>query len=397
MSAFSENSFTADDYYKSRPQYPLSLFDYIYRFHQSQQQARAAQLQQQHNAGVGGASGSAHPGYASRNAADLFNSLRQTTRALDIACGPGEATVPLSRYFDEVVGIDPSEVMIQSAKRAYTVEYPKVTFVTGSAEEFVNASIGGGSTSNIVTEDIFLGDDYCDSTSPQIQQQSQPKRASFKVAPNSVDFISAAEGAHWFDLDKFYYNASLALKPGGTLAIWGYCNHIYTEPGNPYQLEKAAEIQNLYLYSDEHLGPYWQQPGRDILQDRMVGFEPQSMMYQQPPSGDGSIMPSNTRFIHVERHDNVATSRYPKLQREKSSASVPSKAFIMRRVVHLLDVVSYLKTSSAYYKWKSANAGAPYDPIDKMMDEIKEVTGWTNSTLVTIEYDTFLILATKEF
>ncbi|VVT48620.1 uncharacterized protein SAPINGB_P001868 [Magnusiomyces paraingens] len=373
MSAFSDSSFTADDYHRSRPQYPLSLFEYIYRYHQSQQQIKASQqTQQQQQQTLGVATDTGYSSSAFGGPAEIFSSIRQTTRALDIACGPGEATVPMSRYFDEVVGLDPSEVMIQAAKRAYTVEYPKVTFVTGSAEEFVN--------DNTDSSDISLEFNLPD---------TQRHRAEFKVVPNSVDLISAAEGAHWFDLNQFYHNASLALKPGGTLAIWGYGNHIYTEPGNPYQLEKAAEIQNYYLYDNDQLGPYWQQPGREILLDRMVGYEPQSLL-QNP---DNLL----TRFSHVERHDNVVTARYAKTRRPKSMISVPSDAFIMRRVLHLLDIMYYLKTSSAYHKWKVANPNAPYDVIDKMMTEVKEVTGWNNSTVVTIEYDTFLILATKEF
>jgi ubiquinone/menaquinone biosynthesis C-methylase UbiE len=40
----------------------------------------------------------------------------------------------------------------------------------------------------------------------------------------TVDLITTAQAAHWFDLDAFFTESNRLLKPGGVLAIWGYGN-----------------------------------------------------------------------------------------------------------------------------------------------------------------------------
>ena len=38
----------------------------------------------------------------------------------------------------------------------------------------------------------------------------------------SVDLVSVAQAAHWFNLERFYREAARVLKPGGLLALWCY-------------------------------------------------------------------------------------------------------------------------------------------------------------------------------
>ena len=38
-------------------------------------------------------------------------------RALDVGCGPGTVTLPLSNHFDEVVGVDPDDEMLAEGDR----------------------------------------------------------------------------------------------------------------------------------------------------------------------------------------------------------------------------------------------------------------------------------------
>jgi SAM-dependent methyltransferase len=38
----------------------------------------------------------------------------------------------------------------------------------------------------------------------------------------SADLVTAAQAAHWFDLDRFYAEALRVLRPGGLLAVWCY-------------------------------------------------------------------------------------------------------------------------------------------------------------------------------
>ncbi|OGM59225.1 hypothetical protein A2955_04515 [Candidatus Woesebacteria bacterium RIFCSPLOWO2_01_FULL_37_19] len=36
---------------------------------------------------------------------------------LDLGCGTGELTIPLARYFEDVIAFDPNEEMLNEAKR----------------------------------------------------------------------------------------------------------------------------------------------------------------------------------------------------------------------------------------------------------------------------------------
>lgn len=38
----------------------------------------------------------------------------------------------------------------------------------------------------------------------------------------SVDLVTSAVAAHWFDLDRFYPEVRRVLKPGGVIAVWTY-------------------------------------------------------------------------------------------------------------------------------------------------------------------------------
>ena len=44
------------------------------------------------------------------------------------------------------------------------------------------------------------------------------------VSDNSVDLLTVAEAAHYFDFDGFLKEANRVLKPSGTIAFWGYFN-----------------------------------------------------------------------------------------------------------------------------------------------------------------------------
>ena len=41
----------------------------------------------------------------------------QFRNLLDLGCGPGNSTRPLAKYFDEVIGCDPSKGMIDTARK----------------------------------------------------------------------------------------------------------------------------------------------------------------------------------------------------------------------------------------------------------------------------------------
>lgn len=65
-------------------------------------------------------------------------------KLLDLGCGTGELTLPLSKYFEEAVGVDPStDMLVEARKKAEEGGVENVSWIEGNAEdvEFPFASI----------------------------------------------------------------------------------------------------------------------------------------------------------------------------------------------------------------------------------------------------------------
>ncbi|XP_018587834.1 putative methyltransferase DDB_G0268948 [Scleropages formosus] len=97
--------------------------------------------------------------------------------AVDLGCGTGQNTRLLAPYFLDVVGIDVSESQIEEARAVRGC--PNVTYRTGIAEEL-------------------------------------------PFPDGSVDLLTAASAAHWFNPEKFLREANRILKPRGCIALLGY-------------------------------------------------------------------------------------------------------------------------------------------------------------------------------
>src|SRR5687768_13286295 len=95
-------------------------------------------------------------------------------RVWDCATGNGQAAVALGEFFEEVVATDASAEQVANAARQERIQYG-----VASAENSGLASI-------------------------------------------SVDAITVAQAAHWFDLPKFYAEAKRVLRPDGALILWCY-------------------------------------------------------------------------------------------------------------------------------------------------------------------------------
>lgn len=69
-----------------------------------------------------------------------------------------------------------------------------------------------------------------DASAAQIEHAQAHAGVEYRVAPAeasglpdaSIDIVTVAQAAHWFDLEAFYAEARRALKPGGLIALWGY-------------------------------------------------------------------------------------------------------------------------------------------------------------------------------
>ncbi|KAG8953956.1 hypothetical protein FRC04_000940 [Tulasnella sp. 424] len=212
MSTFSNSSFDAARYAASRPTYPPVLLNTVLHYHlrgKSDEEGKS--------------------------------------KALDLGCGTGQATQLLPNHFTSVIGSDPSNVMIEQAKRQNIAS--NLTFIVSKAEDI-----------------------------------------AAKVDPASIDLVVAGEAAHWFDHKQLWPILGRILKPGGTVAYWGYARTRIT--GHP----ELTPLINEYCVGDSGLGPYWQGPGHGICHNlyRDISF-PASEEWD-PASGKRVYFTGDTKF-----------------------------------------------------------------------------------------------------
>jgi trans-aconitate 3-methyltransferase len=218
----------------------------------------------------------------------------QTKLLLDVGCGPGQATRALAPSFEHVIGADPGESMIDAAKGASSDDRTK------SGES--------------ITYEICGAED--------LSQLSALKKYSTNGL-ECVDLITAATAAHWFEMPKFWTQASRILKPGGSVILW--CGAGYT--CNPNTTPNAAKLHDLWTkFETETLAPY-ELPGNrltrefykdlgmpwEILTDKSLNLDdeskaalqcfPESESKRHEFNRDGYVAP-NQQFFSGERRAN---------------------------------------------------------------------------------------------
>ena len=126
----------------------------------------------------------------------------------DGACGNGQASVGLGRYFAHVEATDISEQQI-----AHAIQNPKVTYTVQAAEKT-------------------------------------------NFSDNQFDLVTVAQALHWFDLNLFWTEVKRVLKPAGIFATWGYSWFSVDD-------QVDATIKEIFL---KILDPYWA-PQNKLLWD----------------------------------------------------------------------------------------------------------------------------------
>lgn len=231
---------------------------------------------------------------------------------LDLGCGHGLIARYLKPHFKSVIAIDPSAGMIAQAQQTTTDS--DITFRQGGAEDL-----------------DFLPD-------------------------GSVDMAVAGQAAHWFDYGKVWPNLARVVRPGGTVAFWGYKDNVLLGA------EQATHIMEQFVYGFgevapgmEEMGPYWEQPGRNILRDLLRSV--------RPPEDDWTDF---TKSEHEPGEEG------------------PEDACWLKKKMKLGEMEGYLKTFSCYNAWKEAHPqaksredGGDGDILDIMWDRmIDAVPEW---------------------
>ncbi|OAA60228.1 Methyltransferase type 11 [Niveomyces insectorum RCEF 264] len=142
---------------------------------------------------------------------------------LDVGCGPGNVARTLAPHFANVYGLDPAPGMLATARAlgGTSASGAPIQYARGTADDLTKAG----------TDD---------------------EDGSFALANNSVDLITAANAAHWFDMRSFWKSAAAVLVPGGSVALWT-TGALSIHPDTV----AAAAIQDIVTnYYEKELGPY---------------------------------------------------------------------------------------------------------------------------------------------
>lgn len=240
---------------------------------------------------------------------------------VDVGCGPGFTTQALLQVFENVRGFDPSEVMIQQA----------------------NADLSGNTISfSIGTEKTFVD----------------------AVPAHSLDAVTSAQAAHWFDPQTFMTNAHKTLKPGGVFAIWGYVDPYII--GHP----KANQLVDQLMYGDKFMGPYWQEPGRSRLRDLLQVYD----------------LPKDL-FYDIETY-KVSAADYEKDPKDNGVYQLTS-------TIPVSKLWALIRTASAYSAWTQREQDAS-SRAEEVFSQIKELEGWTDDSQIDIVSSSVLIIATAK-
>lgn len=191
----------------------------------------------------------------------------------------------------------------------------------------------------------------------------------------SVDLVVAGQAAHWFDYEKLWPEMARIVRPGGTLAFWGYKDHVFVD--HP----KATAIMQDYAY-DAHpdkLGSYWPQPGRSYVQDKLRIIRPPTADWESvdrieyEPGTSGSRSGDGTLFM--ERESSVG------------------------------EVKEYVRTWSSYHGWTETHPeqvarsrGGKGDIMDEMFDRIarEEEAFRDEENRVRIEWGSAVVMARRK-
>jgi SAM-dependent methyltransferase len=141
----------------------------------------------------------ARPHYPPGLFAELARLAPGRALAWDCGTGNGQAAVALARHFDQVIATEPSAAQLAEAMPHAHVVYLR------SAE-------------------LLPG-----------------------VPEGTVDLVTAAQAAHWFDRPKFYAEVGRVLRPGGVVALWTYELCSITP-----EIDAAV-----YRFYKGPIGPYW--------------------------------------------------------------------------------------------------------------------------------------------
>jgi SAM-dependent methyltransferase len=147
--------------------------------------------------------------------------------AWDAGTGNGQAAIGLAQHFERVVATDASPAQVAEAE-----PHPAVSYGVAPADRS-------------------------------------------GLAAGSVDLVTVAQAAHWFELDAFYREVRRVLTAEGVVALWSYALPLVADPGLAAELAAFAE----------RMVPWWP-PGRSLVD---TGYRTLPFPFEEIPTPSFAI------------------------------------------------------------------------------------------------------------
>ncbi|EAQ87136.1 hypothetical protein CHGG_03755 [Chaetomium globosum CBS 148.51] len=239
----------------------------------------------------------------------------QLNTVLDVGCGPGTATRSLAGLFNHAVGIDPSEGMITTAR-----------------------SLGGVTHANNkpIRFEVCTVEDVT---------------AQAALEAGSVDLLTAATAAHWFDMASFWPHAARLLRPGGTVALW-IGGPILVDPSMPNGVAIQAAIDGFETALDDYMVA-GNRAARGLYVDLVLPW-----MLETP-------VPDFEQASFVRKEWGVGEGKEP-----------ADEYYNIQRPANVDSLALVFATASPYIRWREANpdaVGTEADPLEVMRKEIERL------------------------
>ena len=218
---------------------------------------------------------------------------------------------------------------------------------------------------------------------PQIQFKQAPAEHLPFVQDSSIDAVFVGQAVHWFDHARFFAEMRRILRHDGTLAFWGYTDHVLVDyPSATAVLHRNCLDRGGGGSNDDpdRLGYYWERPGRKLVENYLRDIEPPSELWKE------------TKRLEYE----------PSLD----GSRIGKGELYLQRKMTVGDCKEYMRTWSAYHSWMDAHPGhhkrseaGKGDVVDYIFDEMATAENWNTASMesleVNVEWGTALVMTRK--
>ncbi|EXJ64107.1 hypothetical protein A1O7_00443 [Cladophialophora yegresii CBS 114405] len=254
---------------------------------------------------------------------------------LDVGCGPGTATRLLAPHFQHAIGADPGQSMIEAARTvaSSTKSGEPITYEVSSAE----------SLSDLSALKKFSTD-----------------------GSSSVDLVTAATAAHWFDMPRFWGEAAKILKPGGSVIVWCFAGYNI----DPNTTPNGNKLREFFKKMEEEILAPYELPGNRIVREMYINLGMPWECIDRLGANDQSLK----RLL-----DEFDEKEFVRLEFNKEGNLAPGESFFTGTMrTDFNQAKALMGTASPVTRWREANrekveSGEVEDVMDTFVRRAKEI------------------------